>query len=152
MSLIPWRRRDVVGSLDGFQREMNRMFDDFFGRDFAVEPFARTGEWVPALEVSESETALAVKAELPGLDPKDVEVTLADGILTIRGEKKKESETQEKNVHLVERSYGSFERSVQLPTDVKLDAVEAKFKNGVLTVELPKAEEAKTRAVKINVV
>ena len=151
MSLIPWGRRDVAGPIGGLQGEMNRMFDDFFGRDFAVEPFGRGGEWIPALEVSELDTAVAVKAELPGLDPKDIEVTLANDVLTIKGEKKHESETKEKNFHLVERSYGSFERSVRLPTGVKPDAVDAKFKNGVLTVELPKAEEARTKAVKIKV-
>ena len=118
MSLIPWRRRDLAGSLGGLQREMNRMFDDFFGRDFAVEPFGRGGEWVPALEVSESDNAVAVKAELPGLDPKHVEVTLVNGVLTIKGEKKHENEAKEKNFHVVERSYGSFQRSVRLPAAV----------------------------------
>ncbi len=151
MSLVPWKKREESRPLVGLQREMNRLFDDFFGRDFGIEPFRGPGQWLPALDVSETDKAVLVKAELPGLDAKDVEVSLVGGVLTLRGEKKEEKEEKTKSFHRVERSYGVFERAVQLPCPVKTDQVEATFKNGVLTVELPKSEEARSKTVKVKV-
>ena len=117
-------------------------------RGFAA-PTAWSGQW-PSLEVEETDTGYRITAELPGLDEKDVEVTLADGILTIRGEKK--SEVEDKQRHFSERSYGRFERQVAIGREVDEDKIEATFKNGVLTVTLPKTERAqsKTRRIAIN--
>jgi HSP20 family protein len=92
-----------------------------------------------------------VKAEVPGLDPKDIDISLSDGLLTIKGEKKQEREEKEENYHLVERSYGAFTRSIQLPKEVQSDKISASYKNGVLKVTLPKSEEAKKKEVKIRV-
>jgi HSP20 family protein len=150
MALVPWKKREEERPMLSLQREMNRLFDDFFGRDFGIEPFRGPGQWVPALDVSESDKAVLVKAELPGLDVKDVEVSIAGNVLTLRGEKKEEKEEKAKNYHRVERSYGAFERAVQLPCPVKGDLVQATFKNGILTVELPKSEEVRSKSVKIR--
>jgi HSP20 family protein len=151
MPLVPWKRKDVEKPVSTLQREMNRLFEDFFSRDFFVEPFRGMGEWRPAVDVSETDDAVVVKAELPGLDPKDVEISLSGDVLTIKGEKKEEKEEKTKSFQRVERSYGSFTRSVRLPAAVVADKVEATFSNGVLTVDLPKAEEAKRKTLKIDV-
>jgi HSP20 family protein len=92
-----------------------------------------------------------VKAEVPGLDPKDIDISLSDGLLTIKGEKKQEREEKEEDYHLVERSYGTFTRSIRLPKEVQRDKINASYKNGVLKVVLPKSEEAKKKEVKIKV-
>ena len=107
--------------------------------------------WVPSLDVAETKNEIVVKAEVPGMDPKDIDVSLSDGILTIKGEKKQEKEKKEEDYHLVERSYGSFTRSVQLPAQVRSDKIQASHKNGVLRIVLPKSEEAKKKEVKIKV-
>jgi HSP20 family protein len=135
---------------DSLRREMDRLWDSFFeGR-----PGWRTREereWFPSLDVTETNTDLLVKAELPGMDPKDINISLNEGALTIRGEKKQEREEKEEGYHLIERSYGSFVRSVRLPKDVQSDKISASFKNGVLKVVLPKTEEAKKKEIKIKV-
>ena len=153
MALLPSRRGQggVERPMGSLQREMNRLFEDFFSRDFFVEPFRGMGEFRPAMDVSETDDMIVIKAELPGLESRDVEVSLNGDVLTLKGEKREEKEEKTKSFHRVERSYGSFERSVRLPAGVKPDKVDASFKNGVLTVQLPKAEEAKRKSVKINV-
>ena len=128
---------------------MNRLFDDVFNRFDAGMPSAFGRTW-PSLEVNATENDLRVSAELPGLDPKDVEILVDGDVLTIRGEKK--SETEDRGRHFSERYYGRFERSLRLPFDVEDNKAEASFKNGVLTVTLPKsarlAESAKRIAIK----
>ncbi len=125
---------------------MQSLFQDFF-RDFNADPWSElrrsaTGEFVPRLNVSESEDAYKVTAELPGLDEKDFDVTLEDNVLRIKGEKKHESESKEEHYHRYEASYGSFERALSLPDAIDADACEAKFKNGVLTLNIPKDKKA----------
>jgi len=151
MAVLPSRRRDLERPWLALHRQMNRLFEDFFGRDFLAEPFRGLTGWSPAIDLAETDEAIVVKAELPGLEPKDVDLELTGDVLTIRGEKKEEKEEKARSYHRVERSYGSFERAIQLPAAVKPDEVEANFKNGVLTVTLPKVEESKTRSVKIKV-
>ena len=153
MALLPAKRtnQDVERPAASLQREMNRLFDDFFGRDFLVEPFRGTGDWRPALDVAETDTSVIVKADLPGLEAKDLDVSIRGDLLTIKGEKKEEKEEKTKSFHRVERRYGSFERSVRLPATVKADQVNASFKNGVLRIESPKTEDAKQKAVHIKV-
>jgi HSP20 family protein len=135
---------------DRLRKEMDRLWDSFF----ESRPDRRVreeGEWLPSLDVAETKGDLVVKAELPGMDPKDIEISLSEGVLTIRGEKKQEKEEKEEGYHVIERSYGSFTRSIRLPKDVQNDKINASFKNGVLKVVLPKSEEAKKREIKIKV-
>ena len=137
-----------------FQRDMNRLFDDFF-RGFGAP--ARFGEdgfgaaAMPRVDVSETEAEYEVTAELPGLEEKEVEVLLDQNVLTLKGEKKAEREEKDKNYYLAERSFGAFRRTIPLPVEIDRDKVEASFKNGVLTVRLPKAEQARTQAKRIQV-
>jgi HSP20 family protein len=144
--LTPWRPFEF----DRIRREMDRLWDSFLeGRP--MRRAEESGEWLPSLDVSETKNDVVIKAELPGMDPKDIDISLANGFLTIKGEKKHEKEEKEENYHLVERSYGSFTRSVRLPREVQSDKISASFKNGVLRVTLPKSEEAKKKEIKIKV-
>jgi HSP20 family protein len=106
---------------------------------------------MPAVDVAETDQAYEIKAELPGLDEKNIEVKVANGVLSIKGEKQEEKEEREKDYYRRERSFGSFERSFQLPDDIEADKIEATFKNGVLSVTLPKSAEARQQAKKIEV-
>jgi HSP20 family protein len=108
-------------------------------------------EWLPLVDVSETDAAVRVTAELPGVQTKDVDISLTDDLLTIRGEKKSEQSETKRDYHRVERSYGTFTRTVRLPAAVDTDKVEATFKEGVLTITMPKREQTKTRKVKVDV-
>jgi HSP20 family protein len=151
--LTTWRPHREMLPLRDFEtmrREMDRFWDSFF----EVGSRRRTeegGEWFPSLDVSETKSDIVVKAELPGLDPKDIDISLSDGSLTIKGERKQEKEEKEEDYHLIERSFGTFTRMVRLPKEVKKDKISASYKNGMLKVILPKAEEAKAKEVKIKV-
>lgn len=143
-------------SLGSLFREVERAFDDFarrgpFASGAQLAPFA--GAAAPKIDVCESKDAIDVTAELPGVDEKDIDVSLADGVLTIRGEKKtsREESDKDKNWHVVERGYGSFTRSIALPFDPDTDKVEAKFANGVLNIKLPKPPEAASKQQKIEI-
>lgn len=135
------------------QRDMNRIFDDFWQR--FDRPFgALNGSWgANALhaDIAETDKAIEVSVELPGIDPKEVDVSLSDDILTIKGEKKSEREENKQGYYLSERSYGSFHRVIPLPSGVDTEKADASFKNGVLTVSLPKTPEAQSRVKKIEV-
>ena len=144
--ISPWR---PFRELDRIRREMDRLWDSFFERRPArVE---EVSEWFPSLDVSETDSEYVVKVEVPGIDPKDIEISLMNNLLTIKGEKKQEKEEKEENYHLIERSYGSFTRSIRLPSQVQNDKINATYKNGVLKVTLPKTEEAKKKEIKIKV-
>ncbi len=133
---------------DPFARDLDRLFADFF----AAKPFEMEGEWYPKVDIEEDEKAYHVKAEIPGLNEKDLDVTIEKDLLTIAGEKKEETEERNgKKVVLRERRYGSFTRSWRLPEGIKSDEVKAEFKNGVLTIEMPKSEEAKPKKIDIQV-
>lgn len=135
------------------QRDMNRVFDEFWNR-FGVTLPAQTGAagfGVPRLDISESDDKVEVVADLPGLTEKDVELGVTDDTLTIRGEKKDERTEEKKGYYLSERSYGAFHRAVPLPPGVDADKAEARFANGVLTVTLPKADDARSRVRRIEV-
>ncbi len=153
MSLIRWNpTRDLTtfpSDMVNLQKEMNRMFDSFFrGVD---EPGLFNSSWMPAVDVADEDNAYVVKAELPGVSKEDVKITLESNILTIRGEKKAAKNVDEKNYRRTERSYGSFQRSFTLPTTVKNDKVDAVYKDGILTITLPKAEEAKPKQIEVTV-
>jgi HSP20 family protein len=145
------------------RREIDRLFDDFDGgfwrspfrrSAFDLEPFWRrelTWTTTPAMDVVETDKAYEITAELPGMSESDVEVSAANGALTIKGEKKEEKEEKKKDYYLSERRYGSFERRMRIPEDVEADKIDATFKKGVLTVTLPKTPEAQKPAKKIEV-
>jgi HSP20 family protein len=146
---------------ESLRQEIDRLFDDFgwglprFRRSiFAAEPqFRRELTWPakPAVDVVESEKSYEIKAELPGMDEKNIEVKISEDTLTIKGEKQEEKEEKKKDYYLHERHFGSFERSFDVPEGVDADKIEAAFKNGVLTVTLPKKPEAQKSAKKIEV-
>lgn len=154
-SLIPfsWNtdaaRRDNGDPFVAMQTEINRMFNEF-GRGWPAR-FAAEGEVSPKLDVVETESAIEVTAELPGIDEKDVDVVLRDDVLTIRGEKKSEREEKKTDYHLVERSFGSFARSIRLPFEADSEAVKANFAKGLLKVTIAKPAEVKEKTVKIPV-
>jgi len=149
---------------EALHAEVDRIFDEFtrgFGhvplgrRIFGVAPSLRHeasfGVSAPAVDVVEKKEAYQISAELPGLDEKDVEVVVADDLLTIKGEKKEEKEEKTKNYYVSERRYGSFQRSFQLPSGVDAEKIEASFQKGILTVTLPKTPEAQTKEKKIAI-
>jgi HSP20 family protein len=144
--LTPWRPFEF----DRIRREMDRIWDSFLeGRP--VRRVEEDREWLPSVDVSETKSDLVIKAELPGLDSKDIDISMNNGYLTIRGEKKNEKEEREESYHLIERNYGLFTRSVRLPKEVQSDKITASFKNGVLKITLPKSDEAKKKEIKIKV-
>jgi HSP20 family protein len=153
----------AVRPIESLRREVDRLFDDFLrgywhlpfsGRVFDIEPYWR-GEVAfgatPVVDIAESADAYTVTAELPGIDTKNVEVTFSEGTLAIKGEKIEEKEEKKKDYYLSERRYGSFQRSFRVPDGVDTDKIEATFKNGVLTVTLPKSAEAKKKEKTIPV-
>ncbi len=134
-------------------QRMERLFDEFLGRGMrnTTEDRPLRGAWVPAINVLEKEDAMIIAADLPGLSAEDVEVTVEEGTLTIRGERKLEEAAEGETYHRVERVYGAFERSFSLSNTVDIEKIEARFKNGEMTLTLPKKEESKPRSVKITV-
>lgn len=146
MALVPWR---PLGELSTLRREMDRLLERFFGEVPSLE--LPGGRWEPRIDMSETKDTLTVKAELPGLDPKDLDVSVSGDVLTIKGEKKQEKEEKDERRHVVERSYGAFIRMVRLPAPVAQDNIKASFKNGLLTISLPKTEEAKQKAIPVTI-
>lgn len=147
-------RRENDSPVMAIQNEMNRMFDQFFNDPFAILPLAAArniSDFMPRIDVSETETAMKVTAELPGMEEKDVQLSLEDDALVISGEKKSDVEEKGKNFHRVERSYGSFQRVIPLVSEIQADKVEAVFRNGVLTVTLPKTPAAARQTRKISI-
>ncbi|MDO9532481.1 MAG: Hsp20/alpha crystallin family protein [Deltaproteobacteria bacterium] len=144
--LREWRPFREVTRL---RREMDRLWDDYFGPGRrGLQPLQ--AEFAPAVDVKESAEAVVVKAEVPGIDAQDINISVTGDVLTIKGEKKSEREEKEANYHLVERNYGSFSRALKLPAAVDLDKIEAKYDKGVLTVTCPKKEEVKPKAIEIK--
>jgi HSP20 family protein len=146
MALVPWRPFEDFGTL---RHEMDRLLERFFGEPSGVE--RSVGRWTPRTNVTETNDSLTITAELPGLEAKDVDVAISGDVLTIKGEKKQEKEEKDEHHHVVERTYGTFARMVRLPAPVAADQIKASFKNGVLTVTLPKTEEAKQKAISVSV-
>jgi HSP20 family protein len=146
MAIVRWSPFRELVSL---QDEMNKIFDEFFTRRTGER--ANPGLWAPALDISETDSEIVVKADLPGVKKDDVSISITNNILVIRGEKKREVEENKENFHRVERLYGSFHRSIELPAVVQTDKVNASFENGVLTIILPKSEEVKPQEIEIKV-
>ncbi len=128
--------------------QLNRMFNDFFGRATQEQNLTT---WAPAVDIYEGEHELVVKADLPDIKPEELDIRVENNILTIRGERKFEKKSEEKNYLRVERAYGSFARSFSLASTVNTDAIKADYKDGVLTLSVPKREEAKPKQIKVNV-
>jgi HSP20 family protein len=139
--IVPWGREKDPFTL--LRKEMNKVFEDF-SQGFKLEPFGQrlVAGFQPKVNISESDKKITISAELPGMDDKDIDVSLSRNELTIKGEKKEEKEVKKENYYHMERSYGSFHRTLSLPCEVEDDKVDAQFKNGVLTINLPKAAEA----------
>ena len=147
MAIVKWEPfRDLMTARKDFDRLFREAFSPLFG-----ETELSTRSWAPAVDIYETDNDIVLKAELPGVDPKDVEVRVEDNTLYLKGERKHEKEVKEQNYHRVERSYGSFARSFSLPNSINADKVKAEYKDGLLTLTLPKREEAKPKTIKIDV-
>lgn len=150
--LIPFsHRRNQRHPVDSFHREIDRLFDEFWRGFPSAAVTELPGTFAANVDISEDDNAIQVVADLPGIEEKDIDVTLKDGILTIRGEKKEERERKDKHYHLMERSCGSFQRSIPVGEAIDEDGVKATFRNGVLTVTLPKSEKAVENARRIEI-
>jgi len=144
-SITHWDRFRNISSL---QEQVNRLFEA--GMQGRSDNSALT-TWAPAVDIYETENELVLKADLPAISEKDLDIRVENNMLTVRGERKFESEVKEDNYLRIERTYGSFSRSFGLPNTVNTEAIKAEYKNGVLTVEMPKRAESKPKQVKINV-
>ena len=143
--ITPWR---PLGELRNLRREMDRLWEEFFGpREVATSETS----WVPAVDISETKDAVIVKAEVPGMEPKDIDISLSGDILTIKGEKRQQTEEKDENFHRIETRYGAFSRSIRIPVPVDADRIEAKYEKGVLKVTLPKREEVKPKRIEVKV-
>jgi len=135
--------------------EIRDSFDKFFGRSLALkrsEPsIFETTAWVPSIDMIDKKDSIVVKAEIPGVDKKNIKVTVSDGVLTIKGETKREEEEKKENYYYSERYYGSFSRSIELPVEVEKDKVKANYKDGILTITLPKSKEAESKETEISI-
>jgi HSP20 family protein len=139
-ALTPWT------GVSTFRTELDRLFDRFW----EMPDLPALGEWKPALDITENKDSVVVKAEVPGIDPKEIQVLLQDDVLTIKGEKKQEKEEKGEHTYRIERTYGAFARSIRLPVTVDAGKVNAAFKNGVLTITLPKAPGAKGTTIPVK--
>lgn len=149
MAIVRW---DPFDAFLGAQDDLNRMFRSGWLRGVAPGGTSKqAGTWAPAIDIYETENSLVVEAEVPGVDPKDISVTLDDGLLTVKGERKLEKEVKDENYHRVERAYGAFQRGIRLPSDFNPDSIQASFDNGVLKVTVEKMEPKKPKSVAIEV-
>lgn len=152
-SMIRWRKPEqgwpTLGRLSDLRNEIDRLFEAPFG-EWSQASNLLSG-WTPSLDVHEDKDNVYVRAEVPGMKKSDIEVSLHDGMLSISGERKQETRNEDSEVYRAERFFGRFHRSVALPTAVAGDKVKAQYKDGVLTVTLPKTEEAKPKQIDVNV-
>jgi HSP20 family protein len=149
MAIVRWEPfRDLLTTQDRFNRLFNETFAHAFSGGTGEETTTRA--WAPAVDVLENDQNVVLKAELAGIDPKDVEIRIQDNTLTLKGERKFEKNVKEGNYQVVERSYGSFYRSFSLPAYINSDNVTADYKDGLLTLTLPKREEAKPKVIKLS--
>ena len=144
-------RRNQNSDLFGLHNEMNNLFDRFFSPEMADNSTLSTGNWLPSMDVIESDNGYTLNLDLPGLTKKDINVTVENNVLKIEGERKREDEKDGTNYHRVERRYGKFFRAFRLPKLVKQESIEAGFKNGILSIEIPKAEEVKPKSIEVKI-
>ncbi len=148
MAIVRWRPYRELATL---QDEMNRLIESFFGREFLGEPEPAAMMWGPRVDIHETDDMYVVEAELPGLTKDDIKLSVHESTLTLEGEKKLEEEKKGRNWHRQERVYGKFQRSFTLPSAVDANKISATFKNGVLTIELPKSEAARPKEIPISI-
>lgn len=151
MELAKWRhgRKGILDELYDVQERMNKLFDSAIDRSF-LDRWRDTTRFEPRVDVLENGNEVVVKAELPGIDPKNLNVTVENSIMTIRGECKEEREERKKRYHRIERFSGSFERSFLLPEGIDAEKIKADYKNGILNVTIPKNPETKAKQIPIN--
>ena len=142
MQLIRW---NPYRSLISLPDEIERFFSDF-----GLDTRASDTVWSPSVDLAENDNSYEVKAEIPGMKREDIKVSYRDDVLMLTGEKKQEKENKDKNYHRIERAYGRFERSFWLPKEVKADEIKAQYKNGVLSISIPKAEEVKPKEIEVS--
>jgi HSP20 family protein len=154
MAMMRWspfvamERWEPFRSASDIQEEVNRLLDSFLGRPTSTSDVR---SWVPALDMHETKDEYVLKFELPGVKDKDVSLTIVENLLTVKGERAFTADAEGENARHIERVYGKFERSVRLPMPVQADKVKATYRDGVLEVEVPKAEEVKPKAIKIDI-
>ena len=148
MNLVKW---DPFRELEDVSNRLNRIFGRPLGRTESNNEMLAMADWTPSADISETDTAYLIKAEIPGVKKEDVKVTIQDGMLTIQGERKMEKEEKDKKFHRIERSYGSFMRSFRVPDDADESAVKAEFKDGMLNVTLGKSAKAKPKSINVSV-
>lgn len=156
MAILRWRpigqaaeRWDPFRDMGDLQHEMNRVFDTFFGRP--AGPVTTDRVWAPAVDMYETKDEAVVSVDLPGVNEKDVSVTITGDVLTLKGERRQVNEMKQDDYYRIERWFGKFERSLPLSVPVEADKVKAAFRDGVLTIRLPKAEEVRPKQIKIDV-
>ena len=148
MAIVRWNPLDDIVS---FQRRMNKLFEDtFLVKRHPDEEFG-AGIWSPAVDIYETESDIVLKAELPEVDQKDIEIKIDENVLTLKGERRFEKETKEENYHRMERFYGSFSRSFTLPSGIEQEKIKAQYKDGVLKITMPKKAETKSKKITVEI-
>jgi HSP20 family protein len=142
-------RWDPFREITSLRDEIDRLFDSFFGRQTSMT--SREGFWVPAIDVEETDSEYIVKAEVPGLKKDEVKISISNDTLTISGERKMEKEEKGKTYHKIEMNYGKFERTIRFPGEVLADKAKASYKDGILSVSVPKSEKAKVKELEIQI-
>ena len=147
--ILPWKRKKDNFATE-YRRELDNLYDRFFEPHFLPSSYLfGEGKWDPTIDISEGRKDITVKAEIPGIEAKDFDISIDGRLLTIKGEKKQERKQKEETYYRVERSYGYFNRTIELPAEVDPDKVEAKYKRGILKIKLQKAEEYETKRIKV---
>jgi len=148
MNLVKW---DPFIELEDVSNHLNRIFKRLPVRTAPDRELLTIADWTPTVDITETDTAYLIKGEIPGVNKEDVKVTIEDGMVTMRGERKMEKEEKDKKFHRIERSYGSFMRSFRVPDDVDEASVKAEFKDGMINVTLPKTAKAKAKSINVSV-
>jgi len=148
MAIVRW---DPFRDLMTLQDRMNRLFEETARGRGGEDEWTLGGSWAPAVDIYEHEGDIVLKAELPGIDPKNVDIRVENNVLSLRGERRVDSEVKKESYHRVERAYGTFARSFTLPNLVDTEKIKADYKEGVLTLLLPKKEEAKPRQIQVQI-
>lgn len=147
MAITRW---DPFRDLSILQERMNRVFEDAAVRGWKSDEPSATTSWSPAVDIYETDSEIMVQAELPGIDRKDIALQLENNVLTLKGDRRFEKETNQENYHRIERSYGGFSRAFTIPTIVDEDKIRADYRDGILKIALPKKEQVKTKQIKIG--
>ena len=148
MNIIKW---DPFRELEDISRQLNRVFGRLPSRLEPDRELMAMADWTPNVDITETDTEYVIKGEIPGVKKEDVKITIENGMITLRGERKQEKEEKDKKFHRIERSYGSFMRSFRLPDNVDESAVKAEFKDGMINVTLPKAAKSKAKSVEVSI-